>query len=441
MKPEFSVALRIIRTLRAFGHEAMFAGGCVRDKLMGREPKDFDIATSARPEQVQAAFEATEAVGAAFGVILVILDGAAYEVATFRSDGEYRDGRHPESVRFSSPEEDAMRRDFTVNGIFYDPDADEFQDFVGGKADLKKKMIRAIGDPSKRFDEDKLRVLRAVRFAVQLGFEIDAATWEAAKAFAAQISIVAWERIQAELSKILISPNPRRGIELLDEAGLVEALLPELLPLKGCAQPPQFHPEGDVWEHTLRVMAELRTPSVSLAWGGLLHDIGKPKSFSQEPGDRIRFNGHESLGGEMAGQICGRLKMSTELSEAACALVADHLRLNPIKEMKLATLKRLLRRPDFKDLLELHRADCVASHGDMELYEYALAKFLEYETAEAAQSLRPAALLDGADLISMGYKPGPVFKEILNALEDEQLEGRLSDKKAAIDFVQQKYPQ
>jgi len=275
---------------------------------------------------------------------------------------------------------------------------------------------------------------------VQLGFEIEPATWEAAKAQASKVTQVAWERIQAELTKILTSPQPRRGLELLDACGLIEPLLPELLPMKGCSQPEQFHPEGDVWLHTLMVLENLRAPSPRLAWAGLLHDVGKPSTWSQEPGDRIRFNGHESAGAVIAEAICKRLKMSGEAVEGITALVADHLRLNPIKEMKLATLKRLLRRDDFKDLLELHRADCLASHGGMDLYDYAKAKLAEFEAAQAADSLRPEALIDGADLIAMGYTPGPRFKEILAAVEDEQLEGRLAGKEKALEFIKNAFP-
>lgn len=438
-KPSLSGALTIIRMLRAYGHEALLAGGSVRDRLMGREPKDFDIASSARPEQVKEAFEKTEAVGAAFGVILVILDGAAYEVATFRKDGEYRDGRHPENVTFASPEEDALRRDFTINGMFFNPDSDEVMDFVGGREDLEKKIVRCVGDASKRFEEDKLRVLRAIRFSVQLGFEIEKKTWEAAIAFASQIGMVSWERIQIELTKILISPSPRRGIELLDQAGLIQPLLPELMALKGCTQPEQFHPEGDVWVHTLMALENLKTPSPQLAWATLLHDIGKPQTWTHEPGDRIRFNSHESVGAEMAAEICKRLKMSSEATGSIVTLVADHLRLNPIKDMKLATLKRLLRRGDFKDLLELHRIDCVASHGGLELYDFAASKLAEFEAVQTSQSLSPEPLLDGADLIAMGYHPGPLFKEILNAVEDEQLEGRILIKEKAFEFVKSKF--
>ncbi len=440
MNSSLAGAKYVIRVLKAFGHEALLAGGCVRDSVMGREPKDFDIATSARPEQVREAFPRTEAVGEAFGVVLVIHEEAAYEVATFRTDGEYRDGRRPESVTFCSPEEDAQRRDFTVNGMFAEAESGEIQDFVGGQEDLKKKLIRAIGDPDRRFSEDKLRVLRAIRFAVQLGFDIEPRTWEAVKAHSRQLGMLALERIQVELTKTLSSPDPRRGLELLDEAGLLEALLPELLELKGCAQPPEFHPEGDCWVHTLMVMQSLRSPGPALAWAGLLHDIGKPKTFSQEPGDRIRFNRHEEVGAGIAAEICKRLKMSAQASQSITTLVADHLRLNPIKDMKLATLKRLLRREDFPELLELHRADCLASHGGMDLYDYAAAKLKEFETAQAMDSLRPTPFLDGADLIAMGYKPGPQFKEILAAVEDEQLEGRILDKEKALEFARQKYP-
>ena len=435
-QPSYLGALVILRTLKAFGHEALLAGGCVRDRLLGRTPKDYDIATSATPEQVQQAFAVTELVGAAFGVVLVIHDGAPYEVATFRKDGEYLDGRRPESVEFCSPEEDAQRRDFTVNGLFYDPDRDELLDFVGGQADLKAGLLRAIGEPGARFDEDKLRVLRCVRFACQLGFEIDPPTWGAAKGYAQQMGFLAWERISVELIKTLQSPQPRRGLELLDEAGLVEALLPELLPMKGCTQPPAFHPEGDVWEHTLRVVqavSEQGPASRALALAGLLHDIAKPATRTEE--DRIRFHGHEALGAEMARAICARMKLGNELTDAVCALVADHLRLDPIKQMKLSTLKRLLRRDDIEDLLKLHKADCLGSHGGMELYEVARAKQAEFATAEAAASLRPEPLIDGADLIAWGYTPGKLFKDILAAVEDEQLEGNLKDKAAAKALV------
>lgn len=440
MNGTYAGALTILRTLRAFGHEALLAGGCVRDRLIGEAPKDYDIATSARPEQVQEIFAASEPVGAAFGVVLVIHEGAAYEVATFRSNGAYLDGRHPSAVDFASPEADARRRDFTVNGLFYDPDTEEVLDFVGGLEDLGNGRLKAIGDPRARFSEDRLRVLRCVRFACQLGFAIDPPTWEAVKENAANLGGLAWERISVELTKTLQSPLPRRGLELLDEAGILEALLPELSPLKGCAQPPAYHPEGDVWEHTLRVVqaaAEQGPVSKPLAWAALFHDIGKPATQSQT--DRLRFHGHEGVGAAMAHKIFERMKLGKEVSDAAELLIADHLRLNPIKEMRTSTLKRLLRRDDIEDLLKLHKADCLGSHGDMEFYEIARAKQREFQDAESAAGLRPEPLLDGADLIAWGYLPGPLFKEILAAVEDEQLEGKLADKKAAKAFVESKY--
>jgi poly(A) polymerase len=432
--PNYLGAVYIVRMLKALGHEALLAGGCVRDRLLGVEPKDYDIATSATPEQVRAAFPASEPVGAAFGVVLVFHAGAPYEVATFRKDGRYHDGRRPATVEFCSPEEDAQRRDFTVNGLFYDPDRDEVLDFVGGRADLEARLLRAIGDPDARFAEDKLRVLRCVRFACQLGFQVDEATWAAAKLHARSLGLLAWERVAVELIKILQSPQPRRGLEYMDEAGLVAALLPELLPMKGCTQPPQFHPEGDVWEHTLRTVQAISAqgpPSRALALAGLLHDVAKPATRSEE--DRIRFHGHEVKGAEMARAICQRLKLSHALTEAVCTLVADHLRFDPIREMRLSTLKRLLRREDFDDLAKLHKADCLASHGDLELYHYAMAKKAELEAAAGA--LRPEPLIDGADLIAWGFTPGPLFKEILRVVEDEQLEGKLTDKAAAKALV------
>ncbi|HTB22473.1 MAG TPA: CCA tRNA nucleotidyltransferase [bacterium] len=442
MPPTYAGALSVLNILRTSGHQALLAGGCVRDRLRAVEPLDYDIATSASPQEVQAAFPSTEPVGAAFGVVLVIAGGAAYEVATFRADGPYLDQRRPSAVRFASAEEDARRRDFTVNGMFYDPDKDAVLDFVGGRRDLDAGLLRAIGDPAERFNEDRLRILRCVRFACQLGFSIEPATWEAVKRQPRPLEGLAFERINAELTKILRSPRPRLGLELLDEAGLLEALLPELAPLKGCPQPPQFHPEGDVWEHTLRVVqaaADLSggAPSAALAWGALLHDVGKPptKTFT----DRLRFHGHEVEGARMARALFERLKVGKELSDAACTLVADHLRLDPIKQMKVATLKRLLRRADIEDLLTLHKADCLGSHGDMEFYELARAKQAEFARDEVV-GLRPPALLDGTDLIAWGYAPGPLFKAVLDAVEDEQLEGRLADKAAAKDFVETRFP-
>lgn len=440
VQPTYPGALTVLRTLRARGHEALLAGGCVRDRLRGVAPHDFDIATSALPDQVQQAFEVTEPVGAAYGVVLVLLGGAAYEVASFRKDGPYRDGRRPEGVEFCSPQEDAARRDFTVNGLFYDPDADLVLDFVDGQADLAAGLLRAIGDPLARFGEDRLRALRCVRFACQLGFAIEPVTWAAVGAFASGLEGLAAERIAQELTKILVSPRPRLGLELLERAGLLGDVLPELLPQRGCTQPSQYHPEGDVWEHTLRVVqavADQGPPSKALAWAALLHDVAKPATRTVS--DRIRFHGHEAVGSDMARAIGGRLRWGRELTDAVATLVGDHLRLDPIKRMKLATLKRLLRRDDLEDLLALHKADCLGSHGDLELYAIARARQAEFAQVDAAAGLRPEPLLDGADLISWGYVPGPRFKELLTLVEDEQLEGRLTDKNSARAFVEGRF--
>ncbi len=437
---DYQGALVILRTLKALGHEAWLAGGCVRDRLLGRQPKDYDIATSARPEQVSEIFERVELVGAAFGVTLVIHEGRPYEVATFRADGPTSDGRHPTQVRFTSVEEDAARRDFTVNAMYYDPDQDLVLDLHGGQADLAKGVLRCVGDPLARFEEDRLRVLRAVRFSAQLGFEIEAKTLEAVRAFAGRLDNLAYERVTQELTKLLRSPRRRWGLETLDSCGILNAFLPELEASKGCAQPPQYHPEGDVWEHTLRVVDALRDPSAALAWAALLHDVGKPATFSHEAGDRIRFNGHEGVGATMSAVIADRLRFSGDLKQAVTTLVADHLRFNPIAEMRLATLKRLLRRDDILDLLELLRADCLGSHGDMSIYELALARHNELTAQDMIASLRPAALVDGEDLIALGYAPGPLFKEMLSAVEDEQLEGRLTEKDKALAWVETHYP-
>ncbi len=430
-------ALSVLRALRAAGHTTYFAGGCVRDQLLGRAPRDYDVATSARPEQVRALFPRTEAVGEAFGVVLVIQGGAAIEVATFRDDGEYLDGRRPQEVRFSTPERDAQRRDFTVNGLFQDPESGQVLDFVGGSADLEARVLRAIGDPERRFQEDRLRVLRAVRFAAELGFELEPRTAEAVKAYAPRLQGLAWERVQHELTRLLLCPGRRQGMELLLELGLAQALLPELLPMVGCAQPPQFHPEGDVWTHTLLALEALRDPGEALAWATLLHDVGKPACFSQAPGDRIRFNRHEAVGAEMAEAACHRLRMSQELTAGITTLVRDHLRVGHARELREAKLKRLLRRPDLGDLLELHRVDCAASHGDLSMLDFCRDQMAAFEAQGREQSLRPPRLLTGHDLLNLGLKPGPRFREILDSLEDAQLEGRIQDRQAALAWVRE----
>jgi len=435
VSPGPSAALHVIRSLRAAGHTAYLAGGCVRDSLLGRAPKDYDVATSARPEQVQALFARTEAVGAAFGVVLVLEQGQAVEVATFRDDGEYSDGRRPDEVRFSTPERDAQRRDFTINGMFQDPESGQVLDFVGGSADLDARLLRAIGEPERRFQEDRLRVLRAVRFAAELGFALEPRTAAAVKAFAPKLQGLAWERVASELTRLLLCPGRARGLKLLSELGLAEALLPELLAMQGCQQPPQFHPEGDVWVHTLLALEALKEPSPALAWATLLHDIGKPACFSQEPGDRIRFNRHEAVGADLAEAVCKRLRLSQELSLGICTLVRDHLLVGHADRLREAKLKRLLRRPDLAELLELHRVDCLASHGDLSMQAFCKAKMAEFEAQGREASLLPKPLLNGHDLIQLGMKPGPRFSRILESLEDEQLEGRVKDRETALNWV------
>jgi poly(A) polymerase len=436
VSPDPQAALAVLRALRAAGHTTYFAGGCVRDSLLGRPPKDYDLATSARPEQVRALFARTEAVGAAFGVVLVLEQGQAVEVATFRDDGAYSDGRRPDEVRFSTPERDAQRRDFTVNGMFQDPESGQVLDFVGGSADLDARLLRAIGEPERRFQEDRLRVLRAVRLAAELGFEIEPRTARAIKAFAPRLQGLAWERVAAELTRLLLCPGRGRGMALLMQLGLAEALLPELMALQGCEQPPQFHPEGDVWAHTLLALDALKSPSPALAWATLLHDIGKPACFSHLPGDRIRFNRHEAVGADMAEALCRRLRLSQELSAGICALVRDHLLVGHADRLREAKLKRLLRRPDLAELLELHRADCLASHGDLSMLGFCKAKLGEFEAQGREAVLQPKPLLTGHDLIGLGLKPGPWFGKILGQLEDEQLEGRIQDREAALTWVQ-----
>ncbi len=432
-------AKRIVLKLKEKGYEAYLAGGCVRDQLMGRPPKDYDIATSALPEEIQAVFPHTEAVGAQFGVILVIEEGEAFETATFRSDLSYKDGRRPEAVRFTNAKEDALRRDFTVNGMFFDPVNGQVIDYIGGQKDLQAKVIRCIGEPEKRFDEDKLRILRAVRFSAELGFQLEPATKAAIPALASAISQVSWERIGIEMNKLLLCPLRRRGIELLDETGLLAQLLPELLAMKGCGQPPEFHPEGDVWIHTLLLMEKLENPSLELAWAALLHDVGKPATRTQAQGDRVRFNEHDIKSAEMAVEICRRFRLSNETTERIRVLIADHMRINQVEKMRVATLKRLFREEYFDDLLALHLVDCLASHGHRDLYEFCVAKKQELEKLGAEQTLKPKPLINGGDLIRMGFRPGPLFKEVLEAVETEQLEGRITEYEQARLFVSDRY--
>lgn len=430
-------AHHIVQRLQEAGFEAMYAGGCVRDMLRGVPPHDYDIATSARPEEVQALFRRTVAVGAQFGVISVLLNGADFQVATFRSDGIYSDGRHPESVHFSNAEEDARRRDFSVNGLFYDPVRRHLRDYVGGQADLDAKILRAIGDPEARFAEDRLRMLRAVRFATVLGFEIDPATWAAVQKHATSLVEVSAERIRDELLKTLHSPERARGLDLLDQSGLLGKILPEMEALKGCQQPPQFHPEGDVWIHT-RLMLSLLAEEVStpLLFAVLLHDIAKPATFSLDPAEgRIRFNGHDKLGAEMAAEILARLRFPKKEIEATVECIAQHMAFKDVQQMRVSRLKRFLARPTMPDELLLHRVDCAGSNQDFSNYDFLVRKIEEF----SKEPLIPPPLLSGRDLLAMGLEAGPLFKEILDSVQSRQLEGALHGREEALAWVRDTY--
>ena len=426
-------ALQVIKTLRGAGYAAFLAGGCVRDMVLGRPPKDWDVATDADPRTVAKLFDRTLEVGAQFGISVVVIDGGEYEVARFRRDGPYRDGRRPESVEFVDAAVDAQRRDFTINGMFYDPLSEALVDYVGGQEDLAAGLIRAIGDPVARFGEDYLRLLRAVRFAARFDFTIETETFAAIRAHVGHIATISAERICTELTGLLTDGGAVRGLQLLDESGLLEVVLPEVAAMRGVQQPPQFHPEGDVWTHVKLLFEYLEQPGSDLAWSALLHDIGKPPTYKVS--DRIRFNGHDAAGAAMSAQICRRLKMSNVASRRICDLVAYHMRIRDVKEMRASKLKKLLREPFFPELLQLHRADCLASHGKMELYDFCRRQLAELDEC----ALRPGALLSGNDLIAAGYAPGPYFKEMLIAVEDAQLEGRLSTYDEALQFVWERF--
>jgi poly(A) polymerase len=451
-------ATSIIQVLRQHGFQAYLAGGCVRDLLLKREPADYDVATSATPTQVMNIFPETYAVGAQFGVALVPLPAASFEsqeppalspaegsggksptveVATFRSDVGYSDGRHPDEVRFSKdPREDVARRDFTINGMMFDPVSGEVLDFVGGRKDLESGIIRAIGDPQQRIAEDKLRMLRAVRFAARFNFAIDAGTQAAIERLAKGIHIVSRERIRDELTKMLIEGHARRAFLLLDENRLLKEVLPEISAMKGVEQPPEFHPEGDVFVHTLLLLDNLPDPCPpTLAWGALLHDVGKPATFRRAP-DRIRFDGHVDVGVKIAEEICERLRFSNHDAEQVLTLVDNHMRFGHVTRMKESTLKKFLRMPHFDEHLALHRADSLASHRNLATYELIREKLTEIPP----EKMRPAGLVTGNDLIAAGYEPGPRFRKILEAVEDAQLEGRLLSRDAAMEFVRSEFP-
>jgi poly(A) polymerase len=443
-------ATNIVRELRQRGFQAYFAGGCVRDTLLGLVPADYDVATDATPPEVMRIFPQTYAVGAQFGVVLVPApedlpapltpsEHPNYvEVATFRNDGAYSDGRHPDAVRYSKdPKEDVQRRDFTINGLLMDPLADDrVLDFVGGRNDLAAGVVRAIGNAEHRFQEDKLRMLRAVRFAARFQYVIERESFAAIQRLASLIHQVSRERVRDELTKMLTEGHARAAFESLDRSGLLREVLPEIDRMHGVEQPPQFHPEGDVWIHTMLLLEKLPPKcSRTLAWGTLLHDVGKPPTFRVAP-DRIRFDGHVEVGVRMAEDICHRLHFSNEDTKQIAALVANHMRFTDVERMKQSTLKRFMRLPKFEEHLELHRIDCLSSHGSLNMYDFVRQRLQE----SSEEEIRPAPLVNGEDLIRLGYKPGPGFREMLSAVEDAQLEGSLRNREEALAFVRREFP-
>jgi len=509
---QFEAALRIVATLRAQGYEAYLAGGCVRDLLLRREPADYDVATNATPEVVLEMFPRTFAVGAHFGVVLVATCGGSdlldeglagdmkgtkpVEVATFRSDLAYSDGRHPDAVRYTkTPEEDVKRRDFTINGLLLDPvkvmgdridiephpsgkskgaarvehptkgkttaypsaapsaaadgsaqddKALEAQadlraaviDYVGGLADLDAGIVRAIGRPEQRFEEDRLRMLRAVRFAARFGFEIEPETKRAIRTLASRIHAVSRERVRDELTKMLMEGRARRAFELLDETGLLAEVLPEIARMKGVEQPPQYHPEGDVWVHTLLLLEQLEPGcSMTLAWGALLHDVGKPPTF-RRAADRIRFDRHAEVGVAMGAEICRRFRFSNDETRQILALVENHMRFMDAQRMKESTLKRFFRLERFEEHLALHRMDCLASNGFMDHWNYVRERL----SSMSEDTVRPKPLITGRELIAAGYKPGAGFREMLRAAEDAQLEGAVTTAEEAMSLVRERFP-
>lgn len=414
-------------------------GGCVRDILLGREPADYDVSTDATPDQVQSIFPRSLGVGAQFGVVIVTDEAAQVEVATFRSDIGYSDGRHPDRVEYSkTPQEDVKRRDFTINALLLDPQSDEVLDFVGGRDDLHAGIIRAIGRAEERFREDNLRMIRAVRFAARFRYAIEASTFLAIRSLASQINHVSAERIRDELTKLLTEGSARHAFELLDETGLLPEVLSEISRMKGVEQPPQFHPEGDVWTHTLLMLEGLKAESSpTLAWGVLLHDVGKPPTFkpASGPGTRIRFDEHVEVGTVMAESICRRLRFSNDDTDQVMALVANHLRFKDVPQMKASTLKRFVRLNRFEEHLELHRLDCLSSHRNLENYEF-VRRFLEITPPEV---VRPAKVLTGDDLKKMGFVPGPLFKRILERVEEGQLDGSIKSRSDAERLVRSEF--
>jgi poly(A) polymerase len=424
-------ALKILKQIRKAGFTAFFAGGSVRDKLLGREAKDYDIATSATPDQIEALFPKTVAVGKAFGVIVVVQDGTETEVATFRTDGGYQDGRRPDSVHFCGAEEDAKRRDFTVNGMFYDPIEDKIIDCVGGQEDLQKKIIRAIGDAEKRFADDHLRMLRAVRFAHTLGFEIEAATRSAIQHHAPDLARISAERIENEFSRTLTeSIKPGDALRELVELGLMEYTMPEILPMIGQEQPPQFHPEGDVFEHTVLMLNLMKNPSRALAYTVLLHDVGKPAT-AVLAADRLRFHGHDRKSAEMAEEILRRLKLPVKEIRQIVTAIDGHMRFKDVQKMNKSTLRKLMGAETFDLELELHRIDCSGSHGMLDNYQFLLEKAEEMKN----EPILPERWITGKELRELGILPGPRMGELIKLAYDAQLEDRFPDRTALLDWL------
>lgn len=430
MATKKTLALQILKQIRSGGYEAYFVGGSVRDLLLKKAPKDFDIATNATPDIIQALFPRTIPVGAQFGVMIVMMKGESFEVATFREDRGYQDGRRPTSVQFTGAREDAVRRDFTVNGLFYDPIKKKVLDWVGGQKDLKKKTLRAIGDPEKRFSEDKLRMLRAVRFASVLGFKIEARTFKAIQKLASKIHEVSHERVRDELLKMFTGPDPALSLTLLDKTGLLKEVLPEVERMKGVEQPRAYHPEGDVFRHTKLLLKQLKNPDAVLAFGCLLHDVGKPATFKRS--DRIRFNGHDRVGAKMTEEILGRLRFPNDLKERVVACVDGHMRFKDVKQMKESTLKKFMQRTTFETELTQHRIDCLASHGDISNWRFLKKKMKEF----SSEGIRPEPLVTGKDLLALGYQEGPLIGQVLKAVEEAQLEREISTKEEAIAWIQ-----
>jgi len=425
-------ALKIVRRLRDAGFRAYFAGGAVRDMIMGVESGDYDIATDASPEEVAALFTRVVPVGKRFGVSLVVLGGKSYEVAQFRTDGVYTDGRRPEKVEPSNELEDVRRRDFTINALMYDPVEERILDPVGGRRDIERRIIRTVGDPGERFAEDKLRILRAVRFAARFGFTIEPETMRALKTHGPGIHEVSAERIGEELAKMFTGPHPDRALALLDETGLLDVLLPEVAAMKGVRQPVRFHPEGDVFEHTKRMLEIFGGGTVTLAFGILLHDVGKPETFTED--DRIRFNRHDVAGAEKAEEIMRRLRFSKAVVERVKMLVRNHMRFIHVEKMRPSTFRRFIAMEGFDELLELFRLDCLASHGSLELYEFVR------EEMEKGRAVLPEPLISGKDLLALGYEEGPLIGEILKDVMDAQLEGRIGTREEALSYVRRRHP-